>query len=206
MRGRESYRERSPTSLRRRSRSRDRSRDRESHRNAQRDYIRRDSRDGGSSRGKDKPLNFKEQMRQELIKTSKMLTESNVGNLTELMEDKKILEPSSDQSNNITLNSAMLTNLAAATQNSTVTPQVALLQTMAAMHKKAQEMTGIAVPKYYNPAAVNPLKYAEQVQKKGNFYGQDHQKRKKMGVLKTSGKGLTFQLTKMARWLPNSVN
>jgi len=27
-------------------------------------------------------------------------------------------------------------------------------------------MTGIAVPKYYNPAAVNPLKYAEQVQKR----------------------------------------
>lgn len=91
MRGRESYRERSPTSLRRRSRSRDRSRDRESHRNAQRDYIRRESRDGGSSRSKDKPLNFKEQMRQELIKASKMLSESNVGNLTELMEDKKIL-------------------------------------------------------------------------------------------------------------------
>ena len=27
-------------------------------------------------------------------------------------------------------------------------------------------MTGVAVPKYYNPAAVNPLKYAEQVQKR----------------------------------------
>lgn len=31
---------------------------------------------------------------------------------------------------------------------------------------QAQEMTGVAVPKYYNPAAVNPLKYAEQVQKR----------------------------------------
>lgn len=47
-----------------------------------------------------------------------------------------------------------------------VTPQQALLQTMAAMHAKAQELTGVAVPKYYNPAAVNPLKYAEQVQKR----------------------------------------
>lgn len=181
MRGRESYRERSPTSLRRRSRSRDRSRDRESHRNAQRDYIRRESRDGGSSRSKDKPLNFKEQMRQELIKASKMLSESNVGNLTELMEDKKILEPSSDQPNNITLNSAVLTNLAAATQNSTVTPQVALLQTMAAMHKKAQEMTGIAVPKYYNPAAVNPLKYAEQVQKRKLLWSRPPKEKKDGG-------------------------
>lgn len=47
-----------------------------------------------------------------------------------------------------------------------VTPQQALLQTMAAMHAKAQEATGVALPKYYNPAAVNPLKYAEQVQKR----------------------------------------
>lgn len=47
-----------------------------------------------------------------------------------------------------------------------VTPQQALLQTMQVMHQKAQEITGVAVPKYYNPAAVNPLKYAEQVQKR----------------------------------------
>lgn len=47
-----------------------------------------------------------------------------------------------------------------------MTPQMALQQTMAAMSAKAQAMTGIALPKYYNPAAVNPLKYAEQVQKR----------------------------------------
>jgi len=46
------------------------------------------------------------------------------------------------------------------------TPQQALLQTMAAMHAKAQEITGVEVPKFYNPAAVNPLKYAEQMQKR----------------------------------------
>jgi len=27
-------------------------------------------------------------------------------------------------------------------------------------------MTGVAVPSYYNPAAVNPLKYAEQLKKR----------------------------------------
>lgn len=47
-----------------------------------------------------------------------------------------------------------------------VTPQQALAQTMAAMHQKAQELTGVAVPSYYNPAAVNPLKYAEQLKKR----------------------------------------
>lgn len=112
-----------------------------------------------SGRSKEKPLNFKEQMRQGLIKASKMWTESN-GSLSEFIEKK---EPSTEPQNS--LNTAILNNLAAV-QNSTVTPQVALLQTMAAMNKKAQEMTGIAVPKYYNPAAVNPLKYAEQVQKR----------------------------------------
>lgn len=47
-----------------------------------------------------------------------------------------------------------------------MTPQMALQQTMAQMSAKAQALTGIALPKYYNPAAVNPLKYAEQVQKR----------------------------------------
>jgi hypothetical protein len=47
-----------------------------------------------------------------------------------------------------------------------VTPQQALIQTMATMHQKAQELTGVAVPSYYNPAAVNPLKYAEQLKKR----------------------------------------
>ena len=31
---------------------------------------------------------------------------------------------------------------------------------------QAQQMTGVAVPSYYNPAAVNPLKYAEQLKKR----------------------------------------
>ena len=42
-------------------------------------------------------------------------------------------------------------------------------------------MTGIAVPKYYNPAAVNPLKYAEQVQKRKLLWSRPL-KEKKDGV------------------------
>lgn len=34
------------------------------------------------------------------------------------------------------------------------------------MHAKAQELTGVEVPKFYNPAAINPLKFAEQQQKR----------------------------------------
>lgn len=47
-----------------------------------------------------------------------------------------------------------------------MTPQMAVQQAMAAMNAKAQQLTGIALPKYYNPAAVNPMKYAEQMQKR----------------------------------------
>lgn len=37
---------------------------------------------------------------------------------------------------------------------------------IAEMSEKAQRLTGVALPKYYNQAAVNPLKYAEQIQKR----------------------------------------
>ncbi|GFT10893.1 hypothetical protein NPIL_450691 [Nephila pilipes] len=57
-------------------------------------------------------------------------------------------------------------SLPLSTSAGTMTPQMALQQTMAVMSAKAQALTGIALPKYYNPAAVNPLKYAEQVQKR----------------------------------------
>lgn len=30
----------------------------------------------------------------------------------------------------------------------------------------AQQATGVALPSFYNPAAVNPMKYAEQIQKR----------------------------------------
>lgn len=52
------------------------------------------------------------------------------------------------------------------TSASVMTPQIVVQQAMAAMNAKAQALTGISLPKYYNPAAVNPLKYAEQVQKR----------------------------------------
>lgn len=38
-------------------------------------------------------------------------------------------------------------------------------------------MTGVAVPRFYNPAAVNPLKYAEQVQKRKLLWGKNKEKK-----------------------------
>ena len=42
---------------------------------------------------------------------------------------------------------------------------------------QAQELTGIALPKYYNPGAVNPLKYAEQIQKRKLLWSKAKEKK-----------------------------
>ena len=39
-------------------------------------------------------------------------------------------------------------------------------ETLAAQMEKVKEMTGVEVPKYYNPAAINPLRYADQILKR----------------------------------------
>jgi len=39
-------------------------------------------------------------------------------------------------------------------------------ETLASQMEKVKEITGVEVPKYYNPAAINPLKYAEQIKKR----------------------------------------
>ncbi len=48
---------------------------------------------------------------------------------------------------------------------------------MYVLYFQAQELTGVAVPKYYNPAAVNPLKYAEQVQKRKLLWSKSKEKK-----------------------------
>ncbi|XP_004072400.1 arginine/serine-rich coiled-coil protein 2 isoform X1 [Oryzias latipes] len=62
---------------------------------------------------------------------------------------------------NPALNVAAL--LASGTQ---VTPQIAMAAQMAALQAKTLAETGIAVPTYYNPSAVNPMKFAEQEKKR----------------------------------------
>lgn len=111
---------------------------------------------------KKRPQTFKELMKQQMIEVQKKASE---GKLDELLADmKEIPGGPNERPSTIPLKTAHpLANLRFGQK---VTPQQALLQTMAAMHQKAQELTGVAVPKYYNPAAVNPLKYAEQVQKR----------------------------------------
>lgn len=52
-----------------------------------------------------------------------------------------------------------------------VTPQLLLQKSMEAQVEKVKEQTGIELPSYYNPVAVNPNKYAEQIQKRKLLWG-----------------------------------
>ncbi|XP_046572764.1 arginine/serine-rich coiled-coil protein 2-like isoform X2 [Haliotis rubra] len=169
------HRRRSSDHSHRRDR-RDKSKER---RRRSRSKERRRSRSRSPARGKkcitraigSKPLTFKEQMRQQLLKASKMLSEQGEG-----AEQKEI---PIDNQNNMPLSASSVFSAVSAGGN--VTPQMALLQTMAAMHQKAQEITGVAVPRFYNPAAVNPLKYAEQVQKRKLLWGKNKDKKEDEG-------------------------
>uniref|UniRef100_A0A1A8IQR1 Arginine/serine-rich coiled-coil protein 2 n=1 Tax=Nothobranchius kuhntae TaxID=321403 RepID=A0A1A8IQR1_NOTKU len=66
---------------------------------------------------------------------------------------------------NPALNVAAL--LATGTQ---VTPQIAMAAQMAALQAKTLAETGIAVPSFYNPSAVNPMKFAEQEKKRKKLW------------------------------------
>ncbi|XP_073695575.1 arginine/serine-rich coiled-coil protein 2 isoform X3 [Garra rufa] len=57
--------------------------------------------------------------------------------------------------------------LASGTQ---VTPQIAMAAQMAALQARTLAETGIAVPSYYNPSAVNPMKFAEQEKKRKKLW------------------------------------
>lgn len=123
-------------------------------------------------------LTFKEQMRKEFINASKEVAQENkaVTDLDSLRRPGEALRPS-DLLKGVKLNSG-----------ESVTPQMALMQTMAAMHKKAQELTGVEVPKYYNPAAVNPIKYAEQVQKRKLLWSKKTEEKDKNEQMETQWK------------------
>lgn len=52
-----------------------------------------------------------------------------------------------------------------------VNPQSLLQQSLKEQVEKVKSATGIELPSYYNPAAVNPTKYAEQIQKRRLLWG-----------------------------------
>lgn len=64
------------------------------------------------------------------------------------------------------------TDIAARVANPTqLTPQILLQKQMEEQVEKVKSATGIELPSYYNPIAVNPTKYAEQIQKRRLLWG-----------------------------------
>lgn len=64
--------------------------------------------------------------------------------------------------------------------NSQLTPQILLQKTMEEQVEKVKSATGIELPAYYNPIAVNPTKYAEQIKKRRLLWGN---KDKQVGII-----------------------
>lgn len=86
-----------------------------------------------------------------------------------------------------------------------VTPQQLLQKSMEAQVEKVKVQTGIELPSYYNPVAVNPNKYAEQIQKRKLLWGNKQQnndvvvkqvEESKPAVLTTNKTATIWQSTK----------
>ncbi|XP_056391319.1 arginine/serine-rich coiled-coil protein 2 isoform X2 [Hyla sarda] len=160
----------------RRPRSRSRSRSRHHHRSKSRsrsrekkkrlDKPRRHSRSRSRTppspppfRGRNTAMDAQEALARRLERAKK-LQEQREKEMVEKQKQQEIVAVAAAGGGSV-LNVAAL--LASGTQ---VTPQIAMAAQMAALQAKALAETGISVPSYYNPAAVNPMRFAEQEKKR----------------------------------------
>lgn len=78
-----------------------------------------------------------------------------------------------------------------------MTPQMALQKSVEEQVARVKDATGIALPSYYNPMAVNPSKYAEQMQKRKLLWSgvqkkqanNASEKKEEGGNINTAGNG-----------------
>ncbi|XP_015221577.1 arginine/serine-rich coiled-coil protein 2 isoform X3 [Lepisosteus oculatus] len=160
--GEERHRRKEKKSSRGRSCSRSRSRERERKKRVEK--VRRYSRSRSRSvsppafRGRNTAMDAQEALARRLERAKK-LQEQKEKEMLEKQKQQEIVTVATTGGS--VLNVAAL--LASGTQ---VTPQIAMAAQMAALQAKTLAETGIAVPSYYNPAAVNPMKFAEQEKKR----------------------------------------
>ncbi|KAM7050427.1 arginine/serine-rich coiled-coil protein 2 isoform 1-T1 [Molossus nigricans] len=158
-------RSRSRSRHRHRSRSRSRTRSRSRDRKKRIEKPRRFSRSLSGTpspppfRGRNTAMDAQEALARRLERAKK-LQEQREKEMVEKQKQQEIAAAAAATGGSV-LNVAAL--LASGTQ---VTPQIAMAAQMAALQAKALAETGIAVPSYYNPAAVNPMKFAEQEKKR----------------------------------------
>ncbi|KAM8886340.1 arginine/serine-rich coiled-coil protein 2 isoform 2-T2 [Spinachia spinachia] len=153
---------------RRRSRSRDRKKKARS-RSGSRTKHRHHSRSRSKSRERKKKSEKVRRKSRSRLERAKKLQEQKEKDLLEKQQQHEIVAVTAPiaavaaaaATSHPALNVAAL--LASGTQ---VTPQIAMAAQMAALQAKTLAETGIAVPSYYNPSAVNPMKFAEQEKKR----------------------------------------
>lgn len=107
---------------------------------------------------------LQEQKEKEMLEKQQQQQQEIVAVATPLLCDTVVAAAAAAATNPV-LNVAAL--LASGTQ---VTPQIAMAAQMAALQAKTLAETGIAVPSYYNPSAVNPMKFAEQEKKRKKLW------------------------------------
>ncbi|XP_008632276.1 PREDICTED: arginine/serine-rich coiled-coil protein 2 isoform X2 [Corvus brachyrhynchos] len=140
------------------SRTRSRSRERKKRIEKPRRFIRRFS-SPPPFRGRNTAMDAQEALARRLERAKK-LQEQREKEMVEKQKQQEMAAAAAATGGSV-INVAAL--LASGTQ---VTPQIAMAAQMAALQAKALAETGIAVPSYYNPAAVNPMKFAEQEKKR----------------------------------------
>ncbi|XP_024130779.1 arginine/serine-rich coiled-coil protein 2 isoform X2 [Oryzias melastigma] len=145
----------------RHSRSRSRSRERKK----KIEKVARKSRSRSVSpvifRGRNTAMDAQEALARRLERAKKLQEQKEKEVFEKQHQQQEISTAPVAAASNPGLNVAAL--LASGTQ---VTPQIAMAAQMAALQAKTLAETGIAVPTYYNPSAVNPMKFAEQEKKR----------------------------------------
>uniref|UniRef100_A0A3Q0QWQ8 Arginine/serine-rich coiled-coil protein 2 n=1 Tax=Amphilophus citrinellus TaxID=61819 RepID=A0A3Q0QWQ8_AMPCI len=151
----------SRTKHRHHSRSRSKSRERKK----RTEKVRRKSRSRTVSppafRGRNTAMDAQEALARRLERAKKLQEQKEKEMFEKQQQQQQEIAAAAAAASNPALNVAAL--LASGTQ---VTPQIAMAAQMAALQAKTLAETGIAVPSYYNPSAVNPMKFAEQEKKR----------------------------------------
>ncbi|XP_053557741.1 arginine/serine-rich coiled-coil protein 2 isoform X2 [Bombina bombina] len=151
-------RPRSRSRSKHRHRSRSRSRDKKKRIEKPRRHSRSGSRTPPSPpafRGRNTAMDAQEALARRLERAKKLQEQ----------REKEMVDKQKQQE--IVAGGGSVINVAALLASGTqVTPQIAMAAQMAALQAKALAETGISVPSYYNPAAVNPMRFAEQEKKR----------------------------------------
>ncbi|XP_063310355.1 arginine/serine-rich coiled-coil protein 2 isoform X1 [Pelobates fuscus] len=154
-------RSRSRSKHKHRSKSRSRSREKKKRIEKPRRHSRSHSRTPSPPpfRGRNTAMDAQEALARRLERAKK-LQEQREKEMVEKQKQQEIAAVAAAGGGSV-INVAAL--LASGTQ---VTPQIAMAAQMAALQAKALAETGISVPSYYNPTAVNPMRFAEQEKKR----------------------------------------